>query len=147
MDLGSLYFNNFNFKKPKRDMALVAVAGPISNLIMALISVFVGNVILIFTKNMFLYYAASFFYYVAQINVGLAVFNLIPVPPLDGSRVLGIILPDRIYFKIMQYERYIYFILLALLFTGFLDGPLYSISKEVLNGIISIASLPFKFLG
>ncbi len=138
--------NGYNFRKPKRDMAIVAAAGPISNLVMAFIFLTITNSILAITNILRMYYIVSFFYYIAQINVYLAVFNLIPVPPLDGSRILSIFLPDRIYYKLMQYERYIYFILLGLLLLGVLDIPLSNMSNTLLRILDGIASLPFKFL-
>lgn len=139
--------NAYNFKKPKRDMAFVALAGPMANIILAFICIFLSNLILFITNSLRLYYVVAFFFYVAQINVYLAVFNLIPVPPLDGSRILAVVLPNGVYFKLMQYERYIYFILLGLLFTGVLDVPISTVSGFILGGLDNIASLPFKFLG
>lgn len=139
--------NFYNFKNKKRDMALVALAGPLSNIILAFICIFLGNVVLAFAGNMLMFYLFYFLFYIAQINVYLAVFNLIPVPPLDGSRILSVILPDRIYYKLMQYERYIYFILIALLFSNVLDAPLAKAAGYILNGLDKIASLPFGFLG
>ena len=86
-------------------------------------------------------------YYIALINVSLAVFNLIPIPPLDGSRILSVFLPNRIYYSIMRYERYIYFGLLAILWIGILDIPLSILKNLTLNGLNSLAYLPFKLLG
>ena len=100
-------------------MALVALAGPVSNLIMA--TVFTSFSVLIVRFG----YASldsaivnalfTFTSYAAIINVNLAVFNLLPIPPLDGSRIMNAVLPDRIYFRIMQYERYIMIGLLLLM--------------------------------
>lgn len=138
--------NAYNFRKPKRDMALTALAGPVSNILLALICLILANVVILITNSIRLYYVIAFFFYVAQINVSLAVFNLIPIPPFDGSRLLAVFLPDKYYYKLMRYERYIYFGLLALLFLGILDIPLMNASNAVMSVLNDIASLPFKLL-
>ena len=141
--------NAYNFKNSKTGMALVALAGPLSNLVLAFVSGLLLNVAVLLLYNTGLtlfFYLMLFFRYIAQINVYLAVFNLIPVPPLDGSRILGVILSSKTYFKIMQYERYIYIILMALLFTGALDVPLDIISGSVMKFIMNLSQLPFNLL-
>ena len=149
------------FKNEKRGMALTALAGPISNLIFALIFSFIySTLIFIFninggfgwTGNEFAYYLFITFMliinYIIIISISLAIFNLIPVPPLDGSKILFSILPDRIYWKIMQYERYLYFGLMFLLFAGSGSRALSNVVSYVYGVFLRIASLPFEiFLG
>lgn len=131
---------NFRFENRKRNMAIIAFAGPFSNIVMAFIFSFFYFLILKlnpalsgFTSNL-----ADICIIAAQCNVTLAVFNMIPVPPLDGSRILGLVLSNKTYYKIMQYERYILIAVLILIATGILDVPLSLISGLILRGIFGL---------
>jgi len=137
--------NMRSFKNPKFDMALTAFAGPFSNIIMALLSLLLMNTFGLFynaAPNIIIY-IIWFFSFVAEINVYLAVFNLIPIPPLDGSRLLAVILPDRLYYKLMQYERILFIVIIACIWVGVLDKPLAFLSNGILSFLDFVAGLPF----
>lgn len=138
------------FKKPKAYMAITALAGPLSNLILATISLLLFNFldgfnVISANKIVQVLYAIVYFtsFVMAQINVSLAIFNLIPIPPLDGSRILNAFLPDRIYYKLMQYERYFFIIIFAVVYL--LDNVFDGIVYTVLGFLNTLASLPFSF--
>ena len=136
--------NPARLKHPKKNMALISFAGPLANIIMSFIFIFLTYFLMfIAPTNNVIYMIASFFSYAAQVNVTLAVFNLIPIPPLDGSKILTAVLPDKIYFSLMRYERYIMIGLFVLLFLGVLNGPITWLSNILLNIISFIPSLIF----
>ncbi|MCH5192532.1 MAG: site-2 protease family protein [Oscillospiraceae bacterium] len=113
-----------NFKNRKVGMALSALAGPISNLLMAYISMILCKIAVYNSTNPYTAALSKLFLYAVFLNVGLAVFNLLPIPPLDGSRIFNLILPEKLYFKIMRYENIIFGLLFLAVFMGFLDRPL-----------------------
>ena len=136
--------NMRNFKNPKLGMAITAIAGPMSNIIVAFITIILKDFISLFlSSNTIGYYLCLLCIFIAQINVYLAVFNLIPIPPLDGSRILNAILPDSAYYKLMRYERFLIWGVFALIYLGILDRPLSFLSGAVLTGLNSLSGLIF----
>lgn len=136
---------NVRMKNKKAAMALIALAGPVSNLIVAFVSMLLssltirlGNPSSLLTSSFII-----FFNYCALINISLAVFNFIPVPPLDGSRVLFAVIPTKYYFGIMKYERYIEIAIFVLLFTGILSTPLSWITQAVYSGMALFFNILF----
>ena len=136
--------NSRYFKKPRRDMALTAAAGPIMNFILALFGMLVCRILTkIFVafpaQSDFVYYiqyaALTLFSYFHMLNLSLGVFHLIPIPPLDGSRIFYIFLPPKWYFGVMKYEKYIQLALLVLLWTGLLSRPLSAAVSWISGGM------------
>ncbi len=135
------------FKNPKRGMAVTALAGPVSNLLAALLGAFV----VLWTGTMgrgpvayFLFQAA---YYYVMVNISLAVFNLLPIPPLDGSRIVGMFLSDKALAAYYQRQQMWMVLLMVLLYSGKLSGPLYAVQEFVARGLFAIARWPFGLLG
>ena len=107
------------FKKPKQGMAVTALAGPVSNLLLALLLLLGTRLIYDFAPYTGVWNGIfRFLFDTAILSIGLGVFNLVPIPPLDGSKVLAAFLPDRAYFQLMRYERYGILLLLLLSFGG-----------------------------
>ena len=150
--------NARNFKNPRKGFAISALAGPAINLVTSLISAFIYLLLfsilskLTYSSELTLNLAKNtllFFYLLHVINLGIAIFNLIPVPPLDGSRILGLLLPPKYYFSIMRHERTIYFILIGWLLVGdwlsriilLIPGASANIVLKILANIVSLSNL------
>ncbi len=160
----ALFFTGFGWAKPveidsrrfknfKRDMALTAAAGPVSNILLSLVGMILWKVALccywskagiplsdissvtgggmstvayyqLGAGNDALFWLQFILFYFSMVNIGLAVFNLIPIPPLDGSKIIMFFLSNKLNYKLYEYQLYIYICFLAVLFTGLLDKPL-----------------------
>ena len=130
--------NARNFKHPKWEMAISSLAGPVSNLLLAYLSMILWKITTIvsyYHSGFFVQKLITIFATMVSINIGLAVFNFIPIPPLDGSRILSLFLPERTYFSIMRYERYAMLALMIAVYFGLLDGPLGFFRHLALNSI------------
>lgn len=159
------------FKKPRRDMAITAAAGPISNFCLAVIFTVLLRLVLIpiesISQDLLVivgnrYYIdpalqenalftvlsllAIVLYLGISLNLNLMFFNLIPLPPLDGSRIAYIFLPSDLYFKVMRYERYIMIAFLVLLASGIVDIPLATLTGGITDLFYGITGMPEDLL-
>lgn len=145
--------NSRFFKNPRRDMALVAAMGPLSNLLAALVGCLLWYAVYLLVPvytviaAQVMSYFLQFLRYYVLVNISLAVFNLLPIPPLDGSRILTAFLSPRAAYLFNRYEREIYFVLLFALFFGVLSTPLGYVNTWFIRGVDWLASLPFKLAG
>jgi Zn-dependent protease len=137
--------NMYNFKNPKRGMAVTALAGPVSNLLIAIIFLFLYGILYLPMNagSTFVQEILSMVETTAYLSIGLAVFNIIPIPPLDGSKVLFSVLSDNNYYKLMRYERYGMLALLVLVSTGVLGKPLDSAITYVYDKMFFIAQFGY----
>ncbi len=130
--------NPMYYKDRKKGMALVAVAGPMANLIMAIAALLINVVLMKFFPDVIVVsYLSSFLATFIILNLNFMVFNLIPFPPLDGSRVIGMFLPNRAYYTLMQYERYFLIVFIILSVTGVFD-------KIITSGVLLLIKTLLK---
>lgn len=123
-------------KSQKTAMALTAAAGPISNIIVAFIFMIIFKLVLLLAPATDVTrYVALVLKMVISINISLGVFNLLPIPPFDGSRLFLSFLPSKYYFGIMRYEQIIMYVVMFLLLTGVLNIPFGAISNLIYNGL------------
>lgn len=127
------------FKKPKQGMAVTALAGPVSNFLLAVLLILISKAIYLYAPYTAVWDAVFTFclYTAAPLSIGLGLFNLLPIPPLDGSKVLGVLLPDEAYSKLIRYERYGILLLLALSLLGvtgnFISGVIVRVYETMFN--------------
>ncbi len=131
--------NPYYYKKRRLGMAVTAAAGPLSNLLLAYVFVLVYKLCawcsLAGQGGALLDNICLVLYMVVLVNINLAVFNLLPIPPFDGSRIVNLVLPEKLYFRVMRYERYIMFALLLVFYLGVLDAPLGWLRTGLFNAL------------
>ena len=132
--------NSYRFKNPKKGMSLVALGGPLANFLLALIA---GVIIkILYITNCGISILWQFMLVLITINVGLGVFNLIPIPPLDGSKIFLSLMPSRLYYDIMKYEHIGWILLVVALALGVLDPILGTLNNIVLRAIFFLTGVP-----
>lgn len=136
-----------NFRNPKRDMAICALAGPVSNVLICCVFLFLFGVCYLplnFSGAWFSQSLIEMIYTTAYLSLALAVFNIIPIPPLDGSKVLFSVMSSESYNKLMRYEKYGMIILIALLATDILGNPLQTVTEYLFDKLFVFADWGFK---
>lgn len=128
--------NMYSFKDPKKGMAITAFAGPFMNILLSFLSMLLFVLGSIYNWNG---YVLQILYLSVFYNAIMAMFNLLPIPPLDGSKVLFAFLPDRYYFKLMTYEHYGMIVILILSFTNMT-------SKIISTGVDNLVNKLFELV-
>lgn len=134
------------YKNPKWGMAITAAAGPLSNLLLAFLAMIIYTMIFILNIKVGLFSGSidtisGFVLMFVQVNLCFMVFNIIPIPPLDGSRILGLFLSSRSYFKLQQLERYSFMIIVLLSLTGFFNRIIGTGVGVVLTALINLCNM------
>jgi len=136
--------NMYRFREPKKGMALTALAGPVCNLLLAIVFLLIYGLLFIPLKGEGVILETV--YITAYLSLSLAVFNLLPIPPLDGSKVLFSVLPNDRYYRLMRYERYGMILLLVLLSTGVLRSPLAGVVSRLFERLFFFAEFGFEIV-
>ena len=137
--------NMYRFKDPKRGMAVTALAGPVSNILISLVFLFLyGALYLPLQRSGVGLYVLEMLQVTAYLSLSFAVFNFLPIPPLDGSKVLFSVVSDEAYRKLMRYERYGSIALLLLVSTGILGRPLSTAVHFLYAHLIPVAQWSLK---
>lgn len=140
--------NMYRFKNPKRGMAVTALAGPLCNLLITIVFLFLYGALYLPLYNTT---AGSFvlemLMLTAYMSLGLCLFNLIPFPPLDGSKIVFSLLDNRSYGKLMRYEQYFGILFFALFASGVLSAPLSSAIRFAFDKLMVIAQSSFELVG
>ena len=132
--------NMLNFKNPKKGMALTALAGPLSNILITVVALFIyGALFIPLGGSVVGGHILHLLELVAYISLGFAVFNMLPFPPLDGSKIVFSLMSDEKYDKLMQYEFYGGIILFALMLTGAMTYPIAVARQLIYNALMPVA--------
>ena len=139
--------NMMNFRHPKRGMAITALAGPASNLVLACVVLFLrGLITLPLAKLSWGAEVLQLFDTTAYLSICLGLFNLIPIPPMDGSKVLFSLLPDRIYMQLMRYEKYGMLLVLLVMLSGTVTEKLNGAAYFIFDKLFFIARAGFDLV-
>ena len=139
--------NMMNFRHPKRGMAITALAGPASNLVLACVVLFLrGLITLPLAKLSWGAEVLQLFDTTAYLSICLGLFNLIPIPPMDGSKVLFALLPDRIYMQLMRYEKYGMLLVLLVMLSGTVTAKLNDAAYFIFDKLFVIARAGFDLV-
>lgn len=138
-----------SFKNPKVGMAITALMGPVANIVAAFAGLLIYNALVCFAIQ-FMFsdigaFVRAFLSFYISCNISLAVFNLIPVPPLDGSKILFVFLPDRAVNFFYRYQQIFFIVIFVLLYIGVLSPVIGWASNAIYSGLYWLSSLPFKF--
>lgn len=138
------------FKKPKLGMAICALMGPVANIVAAFVGYLIYYALIFFAPEFMLMsevgsYFVTFFSFYITCNISLAVFNLIPIPPLDGSKILFVFLPDSAVNFFYRYQQIFFVVIIVLLYMGAFNGVLGFATNALHSGLSYVASLPFRF--
>ena len=138
--------NMNNFKNPKRGMAITALAGPVSNFVLAAFVLLVYGLLygLLDSGSKAADVISQMFVTTAYLSCALAIFNLIPISPLDGSKVLFAFLPEKSYYKLMTYEKYGFILLLVLVWTDAFTPYLSKVTGSVYTWLFQIADWSYS---
>ena len=140
------------FKNPRVGMGITALMGPVANLFAAMVGMLAFQIVWaaspgFFTQNQFGGYVLTFLVFYIRVNINLAVFNLLPIPPLDGSKILFMFLPDSAVQFFYRYQMIFFALIFVLLWTGPLSYVLGFLSRWVTFGLYNLTALPFQAFG
>lgn len=136
--------NMYRFQNPKRGMAITALAGPVSNVLLAIVFLFLYGVLFLPLRGSGI--VLQMIYLTAYISIAFAIFNIIPISPLDGAKVLFSLLPSEQYDKLMHYERYGMLLLLVVVATGVLGRPLTAVTGAVFDKLFVFAEWGYELI-